>query len=96
MLKSMGPDITASTQVGCTEKSKVCVESTKSISGHTKTSIEIRLKQFEFTFIWCVLLVYEEDCGGCLTVKNWWELLTGDDGVCFTWFPFDRLGEPHI
>ena len=25
---------------------------------------------------------------GCLTVKNWWELLTGDDGVDggdFTW-----------
>ena len=44
MLKSMGPDITASTQVGCTEKSKICVESTKSTSGHTKTSIEIRLK----------------------------------------------------
>ena len=21
--------------------------------------------------------------GGCLTVKNWWELLTGDDGVGF-------------
>ncbi len=44
MLKSMGPDITASTQVGCTEKSKICVKSTKSTSGHTKTSIEIRLK----------------------------------------------------
>jgi hypothetical protein len=44
MLKSMGPDITASTKVGCTEISKICVESTKSTSGHTKTSIEIRLK----------------------------------------------------
>ena len=24
-----------------------------------------------------------EGCGGCLTVKNQWELLTGDDGVGF-------------
>ena len=44
LLKSMGPDITASTHIGCSEKSKVCVESTKSTSGDSKTSIEIRLK----------------------------------------------------
>jgi C1A family cysteine protease len=23
------------------------------------------------------------DCGGCLTLKNYWGLLTGDDGVGF-------------
>ena len=79
MLKSMGPDITASTQVGCTEKSKVCVESTKSISGHTKTSIEIRLKQFEFTLFGVFYQYMGKIVESCLTVKNQWDLLTGDD-----------------
>ena len=31
------------------------------------------------------------DCGGYLTVKNYWGLFTGDDGVCFGWKDSVRL-----
>ena len=29
--------------------------------------------------------------GGCLTVKNWWELVTGDDGVGFRGLFFNHF-----
>ena len=34
--------------------------------------------------IWGILQVLGILLGGCLTVKNYWELLTGDDGGCFS------------
>ena len=36
-----------------------------------------------YNTIWGILQVLGILLGGCLTVKNWWELLTGDAGVGF-------------
>ena len=62
-LKSLlGPNITASTSVGCRDTSPICVNASRSTSGDSNTSIEIRLNkwwslecyQIRFEFSWLV------------------------------------------
>jgi hypothetical protein len=45
MKSQLSPNITASTSLGCRGSSKICVESSSSTSGKSKTSIQIRLKK---------------------------------------------------
>ena len=46
-LKSLlGPNITASTTVGCRDTSPICVNASRSTSGDSNTSIEIRLSKW--------------------------------------------------
>jgi hypothetical protein len=45
-LKSLlGPNITASTSVGCRDTSSICVNASRSTSGDSNTTIKIRLNK---------------------------------------------------